>query len=82
MTNANVERVEDLALQDIKGRVMTLKYKGGEVKVIVPPDIPVVKRVLTDRGALKPGAEVSAQAIRGADGSLTASQITVRAAGR
>jgi hypothetical protein len=82
MTNANVERVEDLPLQDIKGRVMTLKYKGGEVKVLVPPDIPVVKRVLTDRGALKPGAEVSAQAIRGADGSLTASQITVRAAGR
>lgn len=82
MTNANVERVEDLAVQNITGRVMTLKYKGGEVKVLVPPDIPVVKRVLADRGALKPGAEVSAQAIRGADGMLTASQITVRAAVR
>jgi len=82
MTNANVERVEDLAVQDIKGRVMTLKYKGGEVKVLVPPDIPVVKRVLADRGALKHGAEVSAQTIRGADGSLTASQITVRAEAR
>lgn len=82
MTNANVERVEDLAVQNITGRVMTLKYKGGEVKVFLPPDIPVVKRVLADRGALKPGAEVSAQAIRGADGMLTASQITMRAAGR
>lgn len=82
MTNAHVERVEDLAVQNITGRVMTLKYKGGEVKVLVPPDIPVVKRILADRGALKPGAEVSAQAIRGADGMLTASQITVRAVGR
>ena len=82
MTNANVERVEDLAVQDIKGRVMILKYKGGEVRVVVPPDIPVVQRILADRGALKSGADVSAQAIRGADGSLTASQITVRAEGR
>lgn len=82
MTNANVERVEDLTVKDIKGRGMTLKYKGGEVRVLVPSDIPVVQRMLADRGALKSGADVSAQALRGADGSLTASQITVRAAGR
>jgi hypothetical protein len=82
MTNANVERVEDLAVQNIEGSIMTLKYKGGEVRVLVPPGIPVVKRVLADRGALKPGAEVSAQAIPGAVGVLTASQITVRAVTR
>ena len=81
MTNANVERVEDIAVQDIKGRVLTLKYKGGEVKVLVPPDIPIVRRVLADRRALKPGAEISAQAVRGDGGSNTATQITVRAAG-
>jgi hypothetical protein len=34
-----------------------------------------------DRAMLKPGAEVSIQSTRAADGSLTASQITVRAAG-
>jgi hypothetical protein len=82
MTNANVERVEDLTVQDIKGRVMILRYKGGEVRVLVPPDIPVVQRMLADRGALNSGADISAQALRGADGSLAASQITVRAAGR
>jgi hypothetical protein len=82
MTNANVERVEDIAVQDIKGRVLTLKYKGGEVKVLVPPDIPIVRRELADRGALKPGAEISAQAVRGEGGSNTATQITVRAAAR
>ena len=82
MTNANVERVEDIAVKDIKGRVLTLKYKEGEVKVLVPPDIPVVRRVLADRGALKPGTEISAQAVRGEGGSNTATQITVRAAAR
>lgn len=82
MTNANVEHVEDIAVQDIKGRILTLKYKGGEVKVLVPPDIPIVRRVMADRGALKPGAEISAQTVRGDGGSNTATQITVRAAAR
>jgi len=80
MTNANVEQVEDVTLKDVKGRLMTLKHKGGEVKVLVPPDIPVVKRVMGDRSLLKAGAEVSLQASRSADGTLSATQITVRAA--
>lgn len=82
MTNANVERVEDLTVRDIKGRLMTLKHKEGEVKVVVPPDIPLVKRVLGDRSLLKAGAEVSLQANRIADGTLSATQITVRAGAR
>ena len=80
MTNANVERVEDVTVKDIRGRLMTLKHKGGEVKVLVPPDIPVVKRVVADRNVLKAGSEVSVQATRSADGTLSASQITVRVA--
>lgn len=80
MTNANVERVEDVTVKDIKGRLMILKHKEGEVKVVVPPDIPLVKRVLGDRTQLKAGAEVSLQANRIADGTLSATQVTVRAA--
>jgi Domain of unknown function (DUF5666) len=82
MTNANVEQVEDLTVRDIKGRLMTLKHKEGEVKVVVPPDIPLVKRVLGDRSLLKAGAEVSLQANRIADGTLSATQITIRAGAR
>jgi hypothetical protein len=44
MTNANVETVEDVAVQNVKGRMLTLKYKEGEIKVLVPEDTPVVKR--------------------------------------
>ena len=79
MTNANVERVEDVMVREVKGRLLKLKYKGGEVNVLAPPDIPVVKRVLGDRSLLKPGVEVSITATAGTDGLMTATQITVRA---
>jgi hypothetical protein len=62
--------------------MLTLKYKGGEIKVLVPPDAPVVKRVLGDRSLLRPGAEITVQASQAADGARTATQITVRAAAR
>jgi hypothetical protein len=82
MTNANVEAVDDVAVENVKGRMLTLKYKGGEIKVLVPPQAPIVKRVLGDRSFLKPGVEVSLQAAQAADDSRTATQITVRAAAR
>ena len=79
MTNANVETVEDVAVQDVQGRVLLLKYKGGEIKVLVPADTVVVKRVIGDSTWLKSGAELSITANRADDGALTATQITVRA---
>lgn len=82
MTNGNVERVEEVTVQNVKGRLITVKYKGGEVKVLIQPDIPLVKSVPGNRDLLKPGAELSVQATRGSDGSLTASQVTVRARGK
>ena len=78
MTNANVETVEDVAVQNVQGRLLLLKYKGGEIKVLVPSDTLVVKRVIADSKWLKPGAELSVTANR-EDGALTATQITVRA---
>ena len=82
MTNANVEHVEDVAIKDIKGRLISLKYKDGAVKVLVPPNIPLVKRVRSDRSALKNGVEVSLQGTQTPDGTLAATQITVRTEGR
>ena len=79
MTNANVETVEDVAVQNVKGRMLTLKYKGGEIKVIVPADTPVVKRIIGDRRLLTPGSTISASGPRAEDGAIVASQITVRA---
>jgi hypothetical protein len=78
MTNANVETVEDVAVQNVEGRMLALKYKGGEIKVLVPADTPVVKRVIGDRRLLTPGSTVSASGPRAEDGAIVASQITVR----
>jgi hypothetical protein len=82
MTNANVEHVEDVEIKDIKGRLISLKYKDGAVKVLVPPNIPLVKRVRSDRSALKNGVEVSLQGAQSPDGAVAATQITVRTEGR
>ncbi len=79
MTNANVETVEDVAVQNVQGRLLLLKYKGGEIKVLVPADALVVRRVIADSQWLKSGATLSITANRGDDGVLTARQITVRA---
>jgi uncharacterized protein DUF5666 len=78
MTNATVERVEDVMVQDVKGRMLNLKYKDGEIKVLVPPDIRLAKRVVADRSVIKAGSEVAANVVQEADGSLVARQITVR----
>jgi len=79
MTNANVETVEDVAVENVKGRMLTLKYKGGEIKVAVPADTPVIKRIVGDRKLLTTGSTVSITGRRGDDGTIAASQITVRA---
>ena len=79
MTNANVETVEDVAVQNVKGRVLTLKYKDGEIKVMVPAETPVVKRFVGDRKLLTAGSTVSVTGTRAGDGAIAASQITVRA---
>jgi hypothetical protein len=78
MTNANVEMVEDVAVENVRGRMLTLKYKGGAIKVVVPENTPVIKRMIGDRQLLRPGATISATGPRAEDGAVVASQITVR----
>jgi uncharacterized protein DUF5666 len=81
MTNANVEKVESVSVQNVQGQLLTLKYKGGEQKVVVPPGTPIVKNVSGDRSLLKPGTGVYIPAVRGDDGTLTATRITAGVGG-
>ena len=73
MTNANVEKVEQVAVEKIQGQMITLKYKDGEQKIFIPPGTPIVRNVPGDRSLLKPGTGVYIPAVRGEDGTLTAS---------
>ena len=72
MTNANVEE----SVAGMKGRTLTLKYQGGEKKIIVPPDAPIVSYVPGDRSELKPGVKIFiAAATEEPDGTLQAPRV-------
>ncbi len=73
MTNANVDAVVDTNT----GMELTLSYKGGSQKIVVPRGVPIVTFAPADKSLLKPGAKVFVIAQRVADGSLTAQRISV-----
>src|SRR5262249_27843522 len=54
MTNGNVEQTA--ASSD--GQVLTLKYKDGEKKILVPADAPIVAYMPGDKGELKTGVAI------------------------
>jgi hypothetical protein len=72
MTNANVEQT----VTGVDGQTLSLKYKDGEKKVLVPADTPIVSFAPGDKGELKPGAKIFiAAAKKQPDGSLQAARI-------
>jgi hypothetical protein len=73
MTNAAVADIASVG----KDRVMTLKYKDGEKKVLVPENATVVAFQPTEKSSLKPGAHIFAVTQKQPDGSLTAARVNV-----
>jgi hypothetical protein len=68
MTNARVSAV----VQATEGRELTLTWKDGSRKLVVPENTPIVTGVDADRTFLRPGEYVYLNAQAGADGTLTA----------
>ena len=58
------------------GRTITVKYKDGEKKIVIPQDVPIVSLQPGDRSLLVPGAKVVLFAHKEADGSMTANFIS------
>lgn len=58
------------------GHELTLSYKGGESKVTVPPNTPIVTLGPGERSMVKPGAKVFVSP-KAENGSLTASSVLV-----
>ncbi|HXZ54525.1 MAG TPA: hypothetical protein VEF92_02105 [Burkholderiales bacterium] len=73
MTNANVASVVKAA----GGNELTLEYKGGTQKILVPDGTPIVDFVPGDRSLLVPGATVFVAATMGADGKIAAPRVAV-----
>jgi hypothetical protein len=74
MTNATVA-ADTVAGND--GHTLTVRYKGGEKKVEVTPDTPVVTYVPGDKAELKAGSQIIAFTKKLPDGSLEADRIGV-----
>jgi hypothetical protein len=74
MTNGSVEQTA--ASSD--GQMLTLKYKDGEKKIVVPADTPIVVYVPGEKSELKPGASIFiAAAVKQPDGTLQAPRVNV-----
>ena len=73
MTNATVSAT----VQATEGRELTLTYKGGAQKIVVPQNLPITELVPADRSALVPGAQVNLSAVPDAQGKLVTQRIQV-----
>jgi hypothetical protein len=74
MTNGSV----DQTVESVEGRAMIVKYKGGEKKIVVPPDAKILAYSVADTSELKPGAHVAVLgAVKKPDGSLETNRVNV-----
>ncbi len=74
MTNGTV----GATVTGVSGPMLTVKYKDGEQKIMVPPDAPVVRFQVSDIGAIKPGAPFTVfAAVKQPDGSFNVGRINV-----
>ena len=61
-----------------RGRHVTVKYKEGEKKIVVGPNVPIVRYEIGDRSELKPGVHITAlNAVKKPDGSIDAPRLNV-----
>ena len=66
MTNATIAD----KVQSVEGETVNVTYKGGEKKITIPANIPIVGLVPSEHSEIKPGAIVFVPTERQADGTL------------
>jgi len=71
MTNATIADT----VTGVSGPVLTLKYKDGEKKIVVPPEAPIVTFEPGERAMLKPGVSVFVPTQKQPDGTLRAGRV-------
>lgn len=77
MTNATVTS----SVKGVNGRTLTLTYKGGDKKVVIPPDIPIVTFASATKADMHAGVAIFAIAKKLPDGTLQASRIDLGKSG-
>jgi hypothetical protein len=70
MTNATVAQ----KVHAVDGETVSVTYKGGEKKITIPSNVPIVALVPADKSDIKPAAIVFVPTEKQADGTLLAAQ--------
>ncbi|MEA2946009.1 MAG: hypothetical protein QOI40_1339 [Alphaproteobacteria bacterium] len=66
------------AVTGVDGPTITVKYKDGEKKIVVGPDVPIVRYDVGNASELKPGAAITVTAAtKKPDGTFEAGRINV-----
>jgi hypothetical protein len=74
MTNATVAET----VKSVDGQVVTVKYKDGEKRIVIPPEAPILAYTMGERSELKPGVSVGiVRAKRKLDGTWETDRINV-----
>ncbi len=74
MTNGTV----GVTVTGVDGPVLTVKYRGGEKKIVVGPDTPIVRYDVGGKDDIKSGASIRVtRAVKKADGTLEATRVSV-----
>jgi hypothetical protein len=66
MTNATIAN----KVQGVSGDTVTVTYKGGEKKITIPTNVPIVAVVPSEKSDITPGANVFVPTEKQADGTL------------
>jgi hypothetical protein len=74
MTNGTV----GATVTGVDGPTITVKYKDGEKKIVVPPGVPIVRYEIGSLSELKPGASITVvSAMKQPDGTFSAARVNV-----
>lgn len=73
MTNAHVTGIAKAA----KGTTLTMTYKGSTADIVVDPKTVIVTTADAALSDVKPGKAVFLRAVKGADGTITANNMTI-----
>jgi acetyl/propionyl-CoA carboxylase alpha subunit len=73
MTNATVAQT----VKGTDGQNITVKYKDGEKKVVVPPETPIVTFVASDKSEVKAGSHIIIFGATKKDDVLEANRVNV-----
>jgi ribosomal 30S subunit maturation factor RimM len=71
----HLETADRNAVKSVEGQTVTATYKGGEKKIDIPANVPIVAVVPADKGDITPGAIVFVPTEKQADGTLVSGAV-------